>query len=116
MNPISDLTTATLHRALDGLDQRQAAIANNISNVETPGYLAKQVSFEDSLRSAIDAGRPFAAAITEERSTAPTRLNGNNVNVDTEILANSEVNLRQQLAIQGLNAKYQLLRTSITGR
>lgn len=116
MNPISDLTTSTLHRALDGLDRRQAAIANNIANLETPGYLATQVSFEESLRSAVDAGRPFDAAVTEERSLAPTRLNGNNVNVDMEILANSEVNLRQQLAVQALSSKYQLLRTSITGR
>lgn len=116
MNPISDLTTATLHRALDGLDRRQAAIANNVANVETPGYLSREVSFEESLRSALEAGQPFASSITETRSIAPTRLNGNNVNLDVEILASAEANLRQQLAIQGLNAKYQLLRTSITGR
>lgn len=116
MTPISDLTTATLHRALDGLDARQAAIADNIANVETPGFLSREVSFEDSLRSAIEDGQPFTAGISESRSLAPTRLNGNNVNLDVEIMANAENNLRQQLAIQGLNAKYQLLRTSITGR
>lgn len=116
MNPISDLTTTALHRALDGLDRRQAAIADNVANVETPGYLSREVSFEDSLRSAIDAGRPFSASISESRSLAPTRLNGNNVNLDIEITAGAETSLRQQLAIQGLNAKYQLLRTSITGR
>lgn len=116
MNLISDLTTTTLRRALDGLDQRQAAIADNVANVETPGYLSREVSFEDNLRAAIDAGRPLDAAIDESRSLAPTRLNGNNVNLDVEIMASAETQLHQQLAIQGLNAKYQLLRTSITGR
>lgn len=114
--PISDTTTSALHRALDGLDRRQQAIASNIANLETPGYLAREVDFEDSLRMAVAAGRPADAAISVSESLAPTRLNGNNVNIDVEIMASSENQLRQRLAIEGLNAKYQLLRTAISGR
>ena len=114
--PISDNTTSALHRALDGLDRRQQAIASNLANLETPGYQAREVSFEHSLRAAVMAGRPADAAITVERSLAPTRTNGNNVNIDVELMAASETKLRQQLAIEGLNAKYQLIRTAITGR
>ena len=33
-------------RALDGLDRRQQAIASNLANLETPGYQAREVSFE----------------------------------------------------------------------
>jgi hypothetical protein len=33
-----------------------------------------------------------------------------------ELLAGSETALQQQLVVQGLNAKYQVLRTAITGR
>jgi flagellar basal-body rod protein FlgB len=116
ISPISDLTTSALHVALDGLDQRQRVIAANIANLETPGYLAQEVSFEDSLRAAIESGRPERTSVTVERSLAATRLNGNNVNLDIEILAGHENLLRQRLAIQGLNSKYQLLRTAITGR
>lgn len=115
-SPISDLTTSALHVALDGLDQRQRAIASNLANLETPGYLARTVSFEDSLRTAVERGRPSDAAVGVDRSLAPTRLNGNNVNIDMELMASSETQLRQRLAIQGLNAKYQLMRTAITGR
>lgn len=114
--PISDAVTSTLERALDGLDRRQQAIASNIANVETPDYLSREVEFEDSLRAAVSAGRPADAAITVEESLAPTRLNGNNVNLDVELMAASETKLRQQLAIEGLNAKYRLLRTAISGR
>ncbi len=114
--PISDTTTGALHRALDGLDQRQQAIASNIANLETPGYQAREVSFEESLRAAISEGRPADAGISVDRSVAPTRLNGNNVNIDIELMAASETKLRQQLAIEGLNAKYRLLRTAISGR
>ena len=44
------------------------------------------------------------------------RLNGNNVNIDFEVLAAAENALRQQLAVQGLNTKYQMLRTAIGRR
>jgi flagellar basal-body rod protein FlgB len=115
-SPISDLTTVSLRAALDGLDRRQNAITANVANVETPGYQAREVDFEDSLRAAIADGEPSRFTIGEQRSTAPTRLNGNNVNIDNEILANSETLLRQRLVIQGLNSKYSILRTAIAGR
>jgi flagellar basal-body rod protein FlgB len=116
ISPISDTTTAALRVALDGLDQRQQAIASNLANLETPGYLAREVDFESSLRAALLGGRPEATSITTDRSLAPTRLNGNNVNIDIELATSSETQLRQKLAIEALNGKYQLLRTAITGR
>mgnify|MGYP001220152089 CR=1 FL=1 len=115
-SPISELSTATLRQALTGLDLRQRAIADNVANLETPGFLAKQVDFEDSLRAAAASRDPARMRVDVSRSLAPTRLNGNNVNIDNELMANSEVSLRQQLAINALNAEYSLLRTAITGR
>ena len=113
---ISDTATMALHRALDGLDIRQQTIATNLANLETPGYQAKVVSFEDSLRAAAGSGDPLSASVSVDRSTAPTRLNGNNVNIDFELLEGSETALRQQMLTQGLSAKYGMLRTAITGR
>ena len=113
---IADTTSLTLKRALDGLDRRQNVIAANISNLETPGYLARTVSFEDSLRSAAHQGSPGSAGIALGISQTATRLNGNNVNLDNETMLGIETGLRQQLVISGLNAKYQMLRTAINGR
>jgi flagellar basal-body rod protein FlgB len=112
---ISDNTTAALQASLQGLDSRAAAIKNNIANVETPGYQSQVVSFEDSLRSAIADGDPDAATSSLSFSSAPTRLNGNNVSIDNEMTDLTQTELRQQLAISALNAKYRLLRTAITG-
>ena len=113
---ITDTASLTLKRALDGLDRRQNMIAANISNLETPGYLARTVSFEDSLRSAARQGRPAEADIGLGTSLAATRLNGNNVNLDNETMLGIETGLRQQLVISSLNSKYQMLRTAISGR
>ena len=113
---ISDRATSVIHRALDGLDVRQQTIATNLANLETPGYQARVVSFEDSLRRAAADGTPSTAAVTMDRSLAPTRLNGNNVNIDFELLEGSQTALRQQMLTQGLSAKYSMLRTAINGR
>ncbi len=110
---ISDGVTRALHVAVNGLDARQQAIAANIANVETSGYLAEEVDFEASLRQALAGGDATDAVVSHTHSLAPTRLNGNNVNVDFELLASSENVLRQKLVVQALNNKYALLRTAI---
>jgi flagellar basal-body rod protein FlgB len=113
---ISDNVTQALHVAINGLDARQRAISANVANLETPNYLARQVNFEDSLRAAIDKGDPTQTSVSVQQSLAATRINGNNVNIDFELLAQSENVLRQKLVIQALNNKYSLLRTAITGQ
>ena len=115
-SPISDVTSVTLRQALDGLQLRQNAVTANVANLETPGYLSREVEFESSLRAAISSDDPSRFTVSEQRSLAATRLNGNNVNIDREILLGQETLLRQRLVIQGLNSKYSILRTAINGR
>lgn len=110
---VSDGVTSALHSALNGLEARQKVISSNIANVETPGYQARVVSFEDSLRAAIADGDPASSSFSVSQSMAPTRANGNNVNIDFEMLAQRENVLRQKLVVQAVNAKYSLLRTAI---
>ena len=74
-----DSTGSALYAALNGLAARQRVIANNVANVETPGYIAGRVSFEDSLRDAIRNGRAGDASVSTLRSTDPVNLNGHNV-------------------------------------
>ena len=111
---ISDVVTMALHQAINGLDARQQAISSNVANLETTNYHAQEVNFEDSLRAAIASGDPERASISTSESLAATRINGNNVNIDFELLAGSENVMRQKLVVQALNAKYQLLRTAMS--
>lgn len=116
IRPIQDTTTDTLRSALRGLELRQQAIAHNVANVETPGFHAQQVSFEDTLRSALRSGEDTSSVTpVVSSSAAPTRLNGNNVSLDSEILLQDETKLRVQLVVQAMNAKYALMRSAITG-
>ena len=107
---LDDVTSATLHTALAGLSKRQRVIADNIANLQTPGYLAGRVSFEDSLRSALASGTsPASVSPTVTRSLEPTREDGNNVNLDDETVANVDTGMRYQLVLRALDAKFGLL-------
>ena len=52
---LSNHSIEILSRGLDAASLRQEVISNNIANVETPGFKASRVSFEDELRRALGA-------------------------------------------------------------
>jgi flagellar basal-body rod protein FlgB len=111
---IGDVTTTTLHAALSGLAQRQRVTADNIANINTPGFLAGRVDFESSLRNQLRGGQtPTVGGSTVARSLEPTNTNGNNVNLDSETVIATETGLRYQLALNALDGKYNSLRTAL---
>jgi flagellar basal-body rod protein FlgB len=111
---IGDVTPAALHAALSGLAQRQRVTADNIANVNTPGFLAGRTDFESSLRGALTSGEtPQINGGTVGRSLEPTNTNGNNVNLDAETLIATETGLRYQLALSALDGKYNSIRTAL---
>jgi flagellar basal-body rod protein FlgB len=99
------VTTNALTSALDGLALRQRTIAQNIANVNTPGYRAKVVSFEAALAASVQGGDGTAAATTST-SQAPVQQNGNNVGLDTETLNNIETVLRYQFASRAVDMDF----------
>ena len=111
-----DVSSTSLKAAVGGLSARQNAIANNISNIETPGYQARKVKFEEALSSAVANGRsPATVTPTVQNSLEPTRLNGNNVNLDEETLSHVDTMMRYQLTLRALDGKYGLIREAIRG-
>jgi flagellar basal-body rod protein FlgB len=111
---IGDVTSTALHSALSGLAQRQRVSADNIANLQTPGFLAGRVDFESGLRSALSSGQnPTVSGGTVARSMEPTRADGNNVNLDAETVLATETGLRYQLALNALDGKYNVMRTAL---
>jgi flagellar basal-body rod protein FlgB len=111
-----DLSSSSLRVAVAGLSARNTAIANNIANIETPGYKARKVEFEDALRSAVSKGdSPAEVSPSMQTSLEPTRLNGSNVNLDEETLSHIDTTMRYQLTLRALDSKYGMLRDAIKG-
>ena len=115
---MSDVTMSALHTALRGLAERQRVIATNTANIQTPGFLAGRVSFEDELAQALSSGDSAEVAgmsPAHQTSLEPTRMDGNNVNLDRETLLGTDTELRYQLMIRAVDAKFGLVRTAIRG-
>jgi flagellar basal-body rod protein FlgB len=112
MGMFGTVSYVALNSAADALALRQRVIANNVANIQTPGFLAGRVEFESTLAQAVANGSGVAPA-TVARSLEPTRTDGNNVNLDTETLSNTDTNLRYQLTTQALDATYSSLRAAM---
>lgn len=81
-----NVSAQAMQKSLDALWLRTKAISHNISNYETPGYKAKEVSFEQVLNGVDQNGKQkvaFRTRVTEDASTT-LRPDGNNVNMDKE--------------------------------
>ena len=113
-----DVTSVALHSALRGLTARQRAVADNVSNIQTPGFLAGRVQFEDALREAVatgDSSEVASVGPSIARSLEPTRTDGNNVNLDTETLSGMDTNMRYELTIRAMDNKFKLIGTAVAG-
>jgi flagellar basal-body rod protein FlgB len=104
-----------LHRALDVMSRRQQVVASNIGNVDTPGYRAQDIPFDETLaRAMADHPRGIGLARTDPRHLAgsgggivggarpvpdlPVRNDGNNVSIEREMLALSQTRGRYEVA------------------
>jgi flagellar basal-body rod protein FlgB len=112
---LDDVTSVTLATALSALSQQQQVSANNLANMETPSFQASRVSFEDSLRSAVAAGDPAAAQISLVPTGDPSGVNGNNVSLNSEIVAEQKNNTQYQLLTTAISAKFDLITDAIKG-
>ena len=109
----NDSTMLAISSALSGLSARQRVIADNVSNINTPGFLAGRVDFETALRSAIAEGSAAVARPSVARSLEPTREDGNNVNLEAETLANIDTGMRYSLMLRAADHEFGILRASI---
>lgn len=110
-----DLASSAVQSALTGLSARQRVSANNIANIETPGFTAVRVEFEDALRTAVESGDTSRVTPTYADSPLAARQDGNNVNLDEETLSAMDTGLRYQLMLRALDEKYELVSTVLKG-
>jgi flagellar basal-body rod protein FlgB len=88
---------------------RQKAIANNIANLETPGYRRLDVKFGELLAKALDSSGPVDLSELEPKlhrpKQTPTKSNGNDVNLEAEVGQMIKNTLRYKAYIRLLNKK-----------
>ncbi len=105
-------------QALDASWFQQKVISNNISNVDTPDFKAKTMSFglvlDNAVHAKITGGDRLGVHgwVTYETNTRQT-LNGNNVDMEKESDAMLNAQYQYSTLIDYLNSQYQMIRIAI---
>jgi len=118
-----------INKRLAWLSQRQDVLAENVANVNTPGYKArdlKEPSFAELVRgtdssvrlAATQPGhiggtiRAGAYAVIDDKSTTPT-INGNAVDIETEMMKVSKTGIDYQFAISLYKKQIGMIKTAL---
>lgn len=117
-----DNTMKILEKMLDVAAFRQKVLASNIANADTPGYKAKDISFQHELDKAIrtsSMGHKVSNSrqeyeIYETITTMPNR-DGNTVNLDIEMAKVAENTLIYNASTQLMAMKVRMLKDVIKG-
>ena len=116
-----------LTKAADSSWTREALIANNIANVDTVGYKRQDIDFQSvlsnelgnckhkSLDSKIDAldVNELNPQVYTDSSNYSYRLDGNNVDIDTENVELASEQIRYEALATSLNSEFSRMRTAL---
>lgn len=114
-----------LDKAADAANTRNEILANNIANVDTPNYKRKDVSFENYLEQALIGGEVLDERIADvnthlsdfggitytDNSSLSYRLDGNNVDIDTENAYLAENQIRYNALVEQIGQEFARYKT-----
>lgn len=106
----TDSITALIEAGIRAESLRQKAIANNVANLETPGYRRIDVKFEELLAKSLDSSGSVDLSKLEPQiyrpKQTPVKSNGNDVSLESEVGEMIKNSLRYTTYIRLLNKKY----------
>lgn len=127
MNLIFGNSISMSSKSLEFLWAKQLTIANNLSNVDTPGYKSKYVTFEEAYQNRLKLARATGNAsrtrsiidnsfYTVNETESSARLDENNVNADAEEVEMARAQLQYQYVLNAINSDFSRLRGVIRGQ
>ena len=118
-----------LNKAADASWTRETLIANNIANAQTPGFKRQDLNFESMLKkeisnykymnldqkvNAMDLTKLHADVYTDHAGFS-YRLDGNNVDIDTENAYLAENQIRYNALVEQIGQEFNRYKTVLTG-
>lgn len=117
-----------LNKAADASWTRNEVIANNIANNDTPGYKRKDIMFEDYLKKEIkkdysgDLNRRVAnvdldrlgTTIYTDQSTLSYRIDGNNVDINTENANLAENQIKYYTLLDSMSQEFSRIKSVLS--
>lgn len=116
-----------MNKALDASWLRNETIANNIANQSTPGYKRQDVDFEGALKQALQAAghrtmdgkvrhirtKSLEVGTYTDHADFSYRIDGNNVDPDTEYVELASNQIRYQALQDSVNQEFALLKAAM---
>ena len=122
-----------LEKSLDASLLRNEVIAQNIANVDTPGYKKRTVKFEEYLANALKGSNfkgfkthskhisiggdnvdSIDIKVTQDYKELSMRLDGNNVDIEAEMAAMAKNTIQYNTLVQSLNSRFKSLKSVIS--
>ena len=110
---MSEHSVRILEKMLDIASYRQKLLASNIANADTPGFKAKDISFQKELDK-VRQGKHSGYDVYEPVTTMPNR-DGNTVNIDIEMAKVAENALLYNAATQLMSMQIRMSKDVIKG-
>ena len=121
-----DPTIEAMASYMNRLSRRQQVVASNLANIDTPGYRTSEVSFHATLGELIEEQAVEPARLGGDRRQfrpiepdvhevdgLPNRADGNNVDLDREMLKLGETAIGYSLMTQLLRSKFRTIASAI---
>ena len=113
----NDATTQGLEYSLNSLSLRQQVLANNIANVQTPGFVAQDVSFEDRLAGIFNgqnAVSPDAMGGVVDSPDLSASTDGNTVSMESQMTKESQTSLLYNTLTQLTADRFGILKSAMS--
>lgn len=110
----ADGTLAALKLTLDRTSRKTAVTVSNLANVDTPGYRALQVEFQDAFRNASAFSTADNVGTIREAPITRMRPDGNTVDIDQEMTHLAQLQGRFTAVTQMVRKRFALLRYAAT--
>ena len=116
MTMIGDRLMPWFERALDLSARRHELLASNIANVDTPGYVPRDLDFRDALGRELSQSRvdvDTANLVATDRTGGPRRLDGNQVDLDLEVTKHASNRTFHELATEVISRRMAMMRYAV---
>lgn len=117
-----------LDKAADASLIRQEVLSNNIANVDTPDYKRKDVTFESYLQKQLSGNETLDkkvantnlsklnASVYTDQKNLSYRMDGNNVDVDTEQAYSAENQVKYYMLLESMTQEFSRLKSVLQNR
>ncbi len=117
-----------LDKAADAANMRNELISNNIANVNTPHYKRKDINFEAMLQAELAGGGSLSDRVNStnkdltvldpqvytDNASLSYRLDGNNVDINTEEAYLAENQIKYQALVDLMNQEFSRYKSVLT--